>query len=210
MPTKNATQQFVPIQNIRDGVVILRNGQLCMVLLASSINFAFKSVEEQEGILSQFQAFLNTLDFSLQIYIQSRRLDIRPYIALLKERQGEQDNDLMRIQLKEYIEFIKTFTKEVDIMAKNFFVVVPYTPALADVKKGLSGMFGGSSAEKKAQITEEKFTQNRAQLEQRVSVVEQGLGRLGVRTIPLGTDELVELYYHIFNPEDLSSAPQRA
>jgi type IV secretory pathway VirB4 component len=209
MPKKNATQQFVPIQNIRDGVVILRNGQMCMVLLASSINFAFKSIEEQEGILSQFQAFLNTIDFSLQIYIQSRRLDIRPYIALLKERQGEQDNDLMRIQLKEYIEFIKTFTKDVDIMAKNFFVVVPYTPALGDVKKGLSGMFGSSAAQK-AQVTEEKFVQSRAQLEQRVSVVEQGLGRLGVRTIPLGTDELVELYYHIFNPEDLSSAPQRA
>lgn len=209
MPTKNATQQFVPIQNIRDGVVILRNGQMCMVLLASSINFAFKSIEEQEGILSQFQAFLNTIDFSLQIYVQSRRLDIRPYIALLKERQGEQDNDLMRIQLKEYIEFIKTFTKDVDIMAKNFFVVVPYTPVLGDVKKGLSGMFGSSAAQK-AQVTEEKFVQSRAQLEQRVSVVEQGLGRLGVRTIPLGTDELVELYYHIFNPEDLSSAPQRA
>lgn len=209
MASKNATQQFVPIRDIRDGVVILKNGQMCMVLLASSINFAFKSLEEQEGILSQFQAFLNTLDFSLQIYVQSRRLDIRPYIALLKEREGEQDNDLMRIQLREYIEFISSFTKEVDIMAKNFFVVVPYTPAMGDVKSGLSSMFGSGKATK-AEITEEKFVQDRAQLEQRIGIVEQGLGRLGVRSVPLGTDELVELYYHLFNPEDLSSAPQRA
>jgi hypothetical protein len=206
MPVKNATQQFVPIQNIRDGVV-LQNGQMCMLLLASSINFAFKSLEEQEAILSQFQAFLNTIDFSIQIYVQSRRLDIRPYLALLKEREASQDNDLMRIQLREYIEFIRSFTTEVDIMAKSFFVVVPYTPTIPDVKTGISGFLRPSQA-KKAPIDEAKFAQDRVQLEQRVSIVEQGLGRLGVRTIPLGNDELVELYYHIFNPEDMSNAPR--
>ncbi len=207
MASQNATQQFVPIKDIRDGIVILRNGQMCMILLASSINFAFKSLEEQEGILSQFQSLLNTLDFSLQIYVQSRRLDIRPYLALLKEREGEQDNDLMRIQLREYMEFIRSFTQDVDIMAKNFFVVVPYTPSLGDVKKGLTTMFSASGA-KKAELTEEKFAQDRAQLEQRVGIVEQGLARVGVRSVPLGNDELIELYYHIFNPEDLSSAPK--
>ena len=207
MPVKNATQQFVPIENIRDGIVVLQNGQLCMLLLASSINFAFKSLEEQEAILSQFQAFLNTLDFSIQIYVQSRRLDIRPYLNLLKERESVQDNDLMRIQLREYIDFIATFTAEVDIMAKSFFVVVPYSPGVADVKRGIMGLFS-SNKSKKTEITDDKFAEDRIQLEQRVAVVEQGLGRLGVRTIPLGTDELVELYYHIFNPEDMSSAPK--
>lgn len=207
MPVKNATQQFVPIENIRDGIVVLQNGQLCMLLLASSINFAFKSLEEQEAILSQFQAFLNTLDFSIQIYVQSRRLDIRPYLNLLKERESVQDNDLMRIQLREYIDFIATFTAEVDIMAKSFFVVVPYSPGVADVKRGIMGLLS-SNKSKKTEITDDKFAEDRIQLEQRVAVVEQGLGRLGVRTIPLGTDELVELYYHIFNPEDMSSAPK--
>ena len=207
MPIKNATQQFVPIRDIRDGVAILQNGQMCMLLLASSINFAFKSLEEQEAILSQFQSFLNTIDFSVQIYVQSRRLDIRPYISLLKEREVLQDNDLMRIQLREYIEFIKTFTSEIDIMSKSFFVVVPYTPTIPDVKTGISSFLRPSQS-KKAPVDDAKFSQDRIQLEQRVSIVEQGLGRIGVRTIPLGNDELIELYYHIFNPEDMSNAPK--
>ncbi len=207
MQTKNATQEFVPIKEIRDGVVILKNGQMCMLLLASSINFAFKSHEEQEAILSQFQALLNTLDFSLQIYIQSRRLDIRPYLSLLKERESTQSNDLMRIQLREYMEFVRTFTQEVDIMSKNFFVVIPYTPSFGDVRKGFSSFLGSKKGDQK-EIDETKFGEDRIQLEQRVSVVEQGLSRIGVKSVPLGNDELIELYYHIFNPEDMTNAPK--
>jgi hypothetical protein len=207
MPTQATTQQFVPIKEIRDGIALLKDGQMCMVLLASSINFALKSTEEQEAILSQFQSFLNTLDFSLQIYIQSRRLDIRPYLNILKEREHIQDNDLMRIQLREYIDFIRTFTSEVDIMSKNFFVVIPYTPGGVEIRSGISGLFKQSS-EKQEAATTQKFAEDRMQLEQRVSIVEQGLSRLGVRSIPLGTDELTELYYHIFNPEELSNAPK--
>ncbi len=207
MQTRTATQQFVPLSEIRDGVVILKNGQMCMVLLSSSINFAFKSTEEQEAILSQFQSFLNTLDFSLQIYIQSRRLDIRPYLSILKEREPNQDNDLMRIQLREYIDFISTFTNEVDIMSKNFFVAVPYIPGSSDIKSGISGLLRPGQAHKEP-VTPEKFAEDRTQLEQRVAIVEQGLARLGVRSVPLGTEELTELYYHIFNPEELDKAPK--
>jgi type IV secretory pathway VirB4 component len=203
---KNASQQFVPIKDIRDGIVILKNGQMCTILLASSMNFALKSSDEQQAILSQFQAFLNTLDFSLQVYIQSRRLDIRPYLAQLQERESYQDNDLMRIQLREYIEFIRTFTTEVDIMAKNFFVVIPYSPPTVSLQKGISGVFG--SKKKVDPLSPERFQEDRSQLEQRVTVVEQGLARIGVRTVPLGNEELIELFYHIFNPEDPSAAPK--
>src|SRR3989344_5004145 len=136
-----SSQDFVAIKDIKDGVVILKSGQMCSVLLASSINFALKSGDEQQAILHHFQSFLNTLDFSLQIYVQSRRLNIEPYLALLATRESLQDNDLMRIQL-----------------------------------------------------------------EQRVSVVEQGLSRIGVRTIPLKSEDLVELYYHIYNPTDPTGA----
>jgi hypothetical protein len=207
MATHSATQDFVPVHEIKDGVAILDSGQLCIVLLASSINFALKSSTEQEAILSQFQAFLNTLDFSLQIYVQSRKLDIRPYLDMLRERETSQYNDLMKIQLREYIEFIRSFTEEVDIMTKNFFVVIPYIPISVDLKGGISGLL--SSKKKKPGEDAAKFKEDRSQLEQRVAIVEQGLARLGIRTIPLGTDELVELFYHIFNPEDLSRAPQR-
>lgn len=204
MATQPSTQKFVPIADIHDDVVVLKDGQLCMVFLASSVNFALKSLEEQQAILSQFQAFLNSIDFSLQVYVQSRRLDIRPYIETLKAREPLQDNDLMRTQLREYMEFITTFTSQVEIMTKNFFVVVPYTPIGVEVK-GISNFL------KRKQTTEsraDKFFEDRTQLEQRVSVVEQGLARIGIRTAPLGTDELTELYYHIFNPDDLSKAPK--
>lgn len=198
------TQELVPIRDIKDGVLILKNGQLCMVLLASTINFSLKSLDEQEAVLRQFQSFLNTIDFSVQFYVQSRRLDIEPYLEQLREREPLQDNDLMKIQLKEYIGFVKTFTTEVDIMTKNFFIVVPYTSVNTNIASGLSSLLG-----KKAKNTtnESQFEEERTQLEQRVSVVSQGLSRIGVRTVPLGNDELVELFYHIFNPGDQSAAP---
>jgi len=194
-----STQDFVPVRDIRDNVVVLKNGQMCMILLASSINFALKSLDEQQAILSQFQAFLNTIDFSLQFYIQSRRLNIQPYLDQLLEREAQQDNDLMRIQLREYMEFIKTFTTEVDVMSKNFFVVIPYTPTQIDFSSNIGAVFG---KKKDLVIDNTKFEENRLQLEQRTALVEQGLARIGVRTIALQNEELVELYYHIFNPGD--------
>lgn len=211
MEQKNTTtQQFVPVKDIRDGVMVLKDGKLCAVLLASSINFALKSTDEQASILGQFQSFLNTIDFSLQIYVQSRRLDITPYLELLRTREKEQYNDLMRIQLREYIEFIRTFTNEVDIMSKNFFVVVPYTPTTTDVSTGIKSFIGKSTTTTKAAFDSARFEEYRSQLEQRISVVQQGLGRIGVKTVPLGNEELTELMYHIFNPyQQTSSAPQQ-
>ncbi len=198
------TQDFVPVRDIKDGVVVLKNGQLCKVLLASSINFSLKSSDEQHAILFQFQNFLNTLDFTLQFYIQSRRLNIAPYLELLEGRQATQDNDLMRIQLREYIEFIKNFTSEVDVMAKNFFVIIPYSAPKVDFKSSFKTILtGGGSI-----VPEKTFLEQRLQLEQRQAVVEQGLNRIGIRTVPLQTDELVEFFYHIYNPSDISgSAP---
>jgi type IV secretory pathway VirB4 component len=199
-----ASQDFVPIRDIKDGVVILKGGQLCKVLLASSINFALKAQEEQRAILFQFQNFLNTLDFTLQIYVQSRRLNVEPYIATLMEKQSSQPNDLMKIQLREYIEFIRSFTTEVDVMTKNFFLIIPYTPPPIDFKKNIGGFFSKGSV----MMQQATFEEQRLQLEQRQSVVEQGLNRIGVKTIALEKDELVELFYHIYNPGDpTGSAP---
>jgi len=207
MAKETSTQKFVPIRDIRESTVVLENGQLCAVLLASSINFALKSSDEQAAILSQFQAFLNTLDFSLQIFVQSRRLDIRPYLEKLSSLEGAQHNDLMRTQLREYMEFIRTFTTEVDIMSKNFFIVVPYTPIDTNVKSNIKSILGQKKEDRTFDAA--RFEEYRTQLDQRVTVVEQGLARIGVKTIPLADEELTELYYHMFNPDEKSSAPQR-
>src|SRR5262245_54387446 len=125
-----ATQEFVPIQEVRNGTIILKDGSLRALLMASSINLALKSQDEQNAIIGQFQNFLNSLEFSVQLFIESRELDIRPYIALLEERYAAELDDLMKIQIREYITFIKDFTARSNIMSKNFFIVVPYDPAL--------------------------------------------------------------------------------
>ncbi len=204
---KNTTQNFVPVSDVRDDVVILKNGQMNMVLLASSINFALKSYDEQEAILRQFQTFLNTLDFSIQIYIQSRRLDIQPYLNLLASREDSQNNELMKIQLREYIQFIKNFTNEVDVMSKSFFVIIPYTPTSANLQKNLGNFKEMLGGQKNVYFDDKNFTEHKTQLEQRLSLVEQGLSSVGVRSILLKNEELVELYYHIFNPGDVKKNP---
>jgi hypothetical protein len=205
-----AVQEFIPIEEIRDGVVILKSGQMRAILLASSVNFELKSADEQEAIIMQYQNFLNSLDFPIQMFIQSRKLDIRPYLTILEARLKEQLNDLIKIQTREYIEFIKNVTEQTNVMTKSFFIVVPFVPAMfggktdSGEKQGiLSSLFASKKTGAAAGKEEmEKFEENRSQLEQRKSIVTQGLARIGIRTISLGTEELVELFYKIFNPGD--------
>jgi hypothetical protein len=211
-PKAQATQDFVPIKEVRDGIVILKDGSLRALLMASSINLALKSQDEQAAIISQFQNFLNSLEFTAQFFVESRELDIRPYIALLEERLAVELDDLMKIQIREYIAFIKDFTERANIMSKNFFIVVPYDPALIARGGGITTTLGnllpGSSGNVTATLTDEQFEQYRTQLEQRISVIEQGLVRTGVRTVSLGTEEVIELFYKLFNPGELEKPLQ--
>jgi type IV secretory pathway VirB4 component len=196
------SQDFVPIEQVRDGIVVLKDGSVRAILMASSINLVLKSAEEQVAILSQFQQFLNSLDFSVQISIQSRALDIRPYLALLESRHEEQPTELMKIQVREYIEFVKSFVENSSIMTKSFYIIIPYNPAAINTagKKmgGLTGLLGTPSKGQQT-ITPQQLAEYRSQLEQRISVVVQGLGRVGVRSAQLGTEEVIELFYKLFN-----------
>jgi hypothetical protein len=201
-PATSATQEFVPIKEVRDGVVILKDGGMRAILLCSSLNFALKSEDERNAILLQFQDMLNSLDFSIEILVQSRKLDIRPYLALLEDRLSKQENNLLKIQVREYIEFIKNFTETTNIMTKHFFIVVPYSAAIlnAGSATGLASRLG-LGGKRGAQTTpESSFDESRSQLEERVSVVEQGLVRTGIRVARLGTEETIELFYKAFNP----------
>ncbi|MES2134739.1 MAG: hypothetical protein V4449_00660 [Patescibacteria group bacterium] len=199
-----AAQDFVPVKEVRGGVMVMKSGTLVGVMLASSVNFALKSEDEQNAILSQFQSFMNSLDFSVQFFIQSRKLDIRPYIALLEERLKAQTEELMKIQVREYIEFIKTFTERANIMSKHFFIVIPYAPPMLDIKKTVQNkIFGKTDLSARQDKGAIGFEEHRTQLEQRMGTVEQGLARTGVRTVPLGTEEVIELLYKEFNPGEL-------
>ena len=200
------TQNFVPIKEVRGGIIILKDGGMRTILMASSTNLALKSEEEQKAIISQFQAFLNSLDFSTQIVIQSKKLDIKPYLILLENRMKEQEEPLLKIQTREYIEFIRSFTEEVNIMTKNFYVVVPYTLAPFNKGGGLREKFLGSSQKNNLGEKISSFEESRSQLEQRMEVIQQGLSRVGIQTIRLGAEEVVELFYKIFNPGDTTQS----
>ena len=199
-----ATQEFVPIKEVRDGIIVLKDGGLRAIVLANSVNLSLKSDDEQQATILQFQNFLNTLDFSVQISVQSRRLDIRPYLLLLENRMKVQNEPLLKLQTKEYIEFIRNFTESVSIMTKNFFVVVPYTYVSL---KSESGIFGNLFSKKNKQEEEIRhqldFEEKRSQLEQRVSVIQQGLSRCGIKSAQLGTEEVIEVFYKVFNPGEL-------
>ncbi|MEK7585659.1 MAG: hypothetical protein AAB477_00255 [Patescibacteria group bacterium] len=204
-----AAQDFVPIKEIRNGVIILKDGGFRAILIASSINLSLKSADEQSAIINQFQSFLNGLDFSTQIVVQSRRLDIRPYLLTLEAREKEQTEKLLKIQTKEYIDFIRAFTDQVNIMTKTFFIVVPYSPTIMKSSEGIVDRLIGGGQKKQIENTKKaldmaSFEEKRSQLDQRVGVIISGLGGLGIRSTQLKTEEIVELFYKTFNPGDIS------
>lgn len=203
MPKSKPAQDFIPFKEVRDGIVIMKDESLRAILMSSSLNISLKSQEEQEAIIAQFQNFLNSLEFSIQFYIQSRKLDIRPYLAMLEEKEKEQVNELMKIQTREYIDFIRNFTESTNIMSKSFFIVVPYFTHLGANVGKQSSFFGSGSSKSSTKEWLENFEESKTQIEQRVAVIEQGLSRFGIRIAQLGTEEIIELFYKIFNPGEV-------
>lgn len=204
MAIAKTTQEFVPIKEVRDGIIIMKDGSMRAIILSSSLNFSLKSADEQEAIIYQFQNFLNSLDFPIQISIQSRELDIRPYLATLEKRYTEELNDLLKMQIKEYVQFVRNFTENQNIMSKTFFVVVPFAATILNTKKdsGLGKFLPNANKKESVATKTDNFEEARTQLEQRVSVIQQGLTRCGIRSVSLGTEEAIELFYKLFNPGD--------
>jgi len=191
-------QKHIDIKDIKDDVVILKSGELRAILMASSLNFALKSTEEQDAICFRYQEFLNSLDFPVQIMISSRKFIIDPYIEMLEKKIEEQSNELLRIQTTEYIEFVKQLTETTNIMTESFYVVIPLTPPILTKKSTwIDKIFRKN---KKKEIKKERFEQLKTQLWQRVEFVQNGLQNFGIRAVPLNTQELIELFYKLYNP----------
>lgn len=205
MPDAKSSQSFVPVKEVRNGIILLKNGGYRGVLMCSSTNFALKSQDEQRAIIGGFQNFLNTLDFSIEIVIHSRKMDIRPYLATLVERENAQQTELMRVQVREYGQFIKNFIEGADIMSKLFYVIIPYEPAIANDVASSIPFFGGKKKQEGGEGLTEGFEQHRAQLSQRMSLVSSGLISTGIRAVPLGTEEVIELLYRSFNLGELET-----
>ena len=200
--TKNSAQQYLDIAEIRDGIVILRDGTFRAVLMASSLNFALKSEQEQNAIIYGFQEFMNSLSFPIQILVTSREIDIKPYLRELDTREEAQASELMKIQLQEYREYIKELVKVSNVMTKNFYIILPFASqqstdegTFAKIIKGMR-VRGGPGG-----YTASEFERYKDQLWQRVDQVATNLRNLGVRLVPLNTQEIIELFYSLYNPD---------
>jgi type IV secretory pathway VirB4 component len=202
-----STQAHLPIAEIRDGTVIMKDGTLRAVLITSSINFSLKSDDEQNALISAYVGFLNSIDFPLQIVVQSRKLQMGPYIENLRTLEREQQNELLRTQTTDYRSFIEELVDIGQIMTKRFYIVVPYDP-LSNKKKSFWSRFKevlkpGSAVK----LKEKLFQDRRADLELRVRHVTSGLSSMNLQVVQLDTQALIELYYSTYNPDIAFAQP---
>src|SRR3989338_6126261 len=196
------SREFVAIQKIENGVVFLKNGWMRRILIVGGLNFDLKSEGEQGTILSSFQEFLNTLDFSVQFFIHSRKVNVERYLEKMRVFYAAEKNELLKIQIDEYISFIESFVSQNDIVSKSFFVVVPYEPMHIISRAGgfLSFLKTGQKSTKE-NGGGESMQEDIRQLNHRVDRVSSGFGQIGLRAAPLEDDELVELFYNLYNPQ---------
>ena len=205
--TGASTKDFVQIADIRESVIILKNGTRRSVVEVSSINFELKSSDEQAGLIQAFQSFLNSVDFPLQIVLNSRRIDVRPYLKSLEDLQQSAASELLRIQIVEYGKFVKGLTDLANIMTKKFFICIPFAAIesanAGERGKGLldsfKGLFG-SNHNAPANITDTQLESYKIQLNQRVDVISSGLSGMGIDVHLLKGDELAKIFYSYYNP----------
>jgi type IV secretory pathway VirB4 component len=208
LPNPNSTQNTLQIAEIRDGIVIMNDGTYRSVVMAKSINFDLMSQSEQESVEYAYQGFLNSLYFPVQIFIRSQKVDIGPYIDKLDKIRTEHDNMLLALLMEDYINYIDILSLSTNIMDKKFYVVVPFSNApnadvsLASSKSFISGFAElMSKKETKVVINEKDLEKAKTELRNRVQAVVNGLMQCGVKSAPLDTEELIELYYDTYNPD---------
>ena len=195
-----STLKYLDIAGIRQDTVIMKDGSLRAVIMVSSVNFALKNEDEQNAIIAAYVSFLNNINFPLQIVIQSRELNIEGYLTSLQQKEKEQTNDLLKMQITEYIGYIRELVSLSKIMNKRFYVIVPYNP-VSDKKKNffarLTETFNPTTL---IRMKEDNFTNLRQELARRVESVTGGLDSIGLNAIELDTQSLIELYYNTYNP----------
>ncbi len=205
-----STKDLVAIADIKDNVVLLKNGQLRAVIEVSSLNFELRSEEEQMGILQNFQRFLNSIDFPLQTVVNSRQLNMDEYLKMVAGVAEASTNELLKIQAIEYGKFVKELLELSNIMTKHFYVVLPFyvfeAPTKTGILEGIKGMFGSSQTVQ--QIQPEQVEKYRIQLMQRADLILDGLIGMGLKARLLEGADLVNLYYGLYNPgENMSVVP---
>ncbi len=209
---QNTAQNTLQIAEVRENMVIMRDGSFRAVIACKSINFDLMSSREREGVEYSYQNFLNSLYFPIQVFIRSQRVDIGPYIDRLVSMRRDQDNMLLGVLMDDYINFIDVLSQEANIMDKSFFIVVPFYPSgdLSDLRGQAKGFFGkllAKPANETIKIDEANYAKAKDEIGNRVNAVMSGLFQLGVKSVQLNTKELGELYYNIYNPDTAVREP---
>ncbi|PIP28137.1 MAG: hypothetical protein COX29_02745 [Candidatus Moranbacteria bacterium CG23_combo_of_CG06-09_8_20_14_all_35_22] len=200
-PSSSPTQKYLDVAEVKDDVIVLKSGALRSILAVSAINFDLKSTDEQEAIISQYQNFLNSVDFPVQILISSRKLDMRNYFEFITSKEKTQSSELLRLQLSEYKNFIEQLVKGSDIMEKNFYIIVPFSPIENKKKSFFSNIGSLWNPQKNILEKRENFETYKNQLLQRIDHIIAALSGIGLRIVPLKTEELIELLFDSYNPE---------
>jgi type IV secretory pathway VirB4 component len=201
-----STQEHLPIAGIQDGIVIMNDASVRAIVRVQPINFELKSEQEQNAIIYSYQSFLNSLDFPIELVVNSRRLDLERYLLKLEEQKKTTSSDLLRLQIDGYVDFVRRLITIANIMAKRFYVVVSYA-ALAGGKTStpsfsLGSLFGkGSGAPATATLYQDQFERYKAELSNRISTVATGLGRVGLQVEQVDTQGIIELLYSAYNPD---------
>jgi len=195
-----STQKYIPISEIKRDCLVLNDGSLRAVILVSSINFGLKSTEEQKAIIQGYVQFLNSLEYPIQIVIQSRKLNIQDHIEDLKKRMRSQTNELLKSQMADYIDFLQELIELGEIMTKRFYIVVPYNPAGEKRKNILARISEVLSAGVWIKLKRERFERYREALFRRVDNIINALASMGLKAVPLDTQSLIELFYNSYNP----------
>ena len=206
-----STQSTLLISELRDGIVIMKDGSFRAVVACQSINFDLMSETEREGVEYSYQNFLNSLNFTVQILVRSQRVDIGPYIERLAAIRRNQDNMLLGVLMDDYINFIDVLSQEANIMDKSFFIVIPYyssadAEAFVQQTKNLFKTFGKKMPEV-TRINRDTYNKAVDELNNRVDSVVSGLFQIGIQSVRLNTRELSELYYNFNNPDTAVRQP---
>lgn len=204
----SSTKQLVQISDVQDNVVVMTNRSLRMILEVSSINFELRSEDEQAAIIGNFQNFLNSIDFPLQIVINSRKYSITEYLKTIREATASLTNELLKMQADEYQKFIGELAELSNIMTKRFYIVIPFYAMDIGTSKGMMGRLKGVFSSKKIVIPPEQLDTYKGQLLQRAELVFDGLVSLGVKAKLLQGQELVNLFYSLYNPGSTSIGQQ--
>ncbi len=207
-----STQEHLPIEDVVDGIVLMKDGSAAVVLQVSSVNFDLLSEREQQSMVFAYGGILNSLNFPIQIVIRSNTKDVSTYVNKLKGMEGEQNNPLLKERIGSYRKFIEETVKKNDVLSKSFYVAIPFSTLELGIKSAQKNITQSlipkiNKSEKKELPFEKELILEKAKasLEPKKEHLSRLFSRLGLEVKVLSTKELIELYYKIYNEESLSN-----